>query len=315
MFVQDLVSSGLNITAEVSREEAYNFQEMCQMFSRAQKHSTINRIPKCQTSINIVQKTLSQTSLNKLNGSKSIVNRSNQTKTMTTVPIPVKKVTTKRIMTKPSVLLETAIKDGTVFDAISIELAKFSKHSDVQFRNESRILGILKQHFKIFDRTLALIPFGSRTFGFGRTNSNYNILIDTRKIFFFCVLIYEIFYLIVVFVSYKLTFYVVFEGKSKFSEMSILESFEKYLTSTNIQQYFDGIAEIPASRTLKQQLRMIHKESGICVLLVADEIAISNIPKIIRDVIAVKPICMFFFERIYISPKHFIGLMIFFFKL
>lgn len=73
--------------------------------------------------------------------------------------------------------------------------------------------------------------------------------------------------------------------------MSVLESFEKYLASTNIHLHFDGIAEIPASRTLKQQLRMIHNESGIRVLLLADEIAVSETPKIIRDFIAIKPIC------------------------
>lgn len=73
--------------------------------------------------------------------------------------------------------------------------------------------------------------------------------------------------------------------------MSVLESFEKYLASTNIQLHFDGIAEIPASRTLKQQLRMIHKETGIRVLLLADEIAVSQTPKIIRDFIEIKPIC------------------------
>lgn len=83
-------------------------------------------------------------------------------------------------------------------------------------------------------------------------------------------------------------------GKSKFGQTAVLESFEKYLASTNIQVHFDGIAEIPASRTLKQQLRMIHKESGIRVLLLADDIAIVATPKIIRDFIAIKPICKFF---------------------
>lgn len=71
----------------------------------------------------------------------------------------------------------------------------------------------------------------------------------------------------------------------------ILDSFEKYLAKTDIQLHFDGIAEIPASRTLKQQLRMIHKESGIHVLLLADDVAVADTPKIIRDFIAVKPIC------------------------
>lgn len=71
----------------------------------------------------------------------------------------------------------------------------------------------------------------------------------------------------------------------------MLESFEKYLAKTDIQLHFDGIAEIPASRTLKQQLRMIHKESGIRVLLLADDASVAEVPKIIRDFITIKPIC------------------------
>lgn len=61
--------------------------------------------------------------------------------------------------------------------------------------------------------------------------------------------------------------------------------------------HFDDIAEIPASRTLKQQLRMIHKESGIHVLLLADDIAVTRTPKIICDFIAMKPICKSFDSR------------------
>lgn len=86
-------------------------------------------------------------------------------------------------------------------------------------------------------------------------------------------------------------------GKSKFSRSSsVLEAFEKYLASTNIHLHFDGIAEIPATRTLKQQLRLTHKESGIHVLLLVDDIAVTEVPKIIQNFIAIKPICkqMFF---------------------
>lgn len=186
MFVQDLVTPGLNIAAEVTKEDAYNFQEMCQMFSTAQKHSPVKRALKCpQPAVLPVRKALSQTSLNKLNVSKSVVNRSNPTKTeklVTPAPNPMKKVATKRVVAKASVVLENAIKDGTFFDVINAEMAKFSTRSDERIRNEARILGILKQHFKIFDRALILVPIGSSTFGFGCCDSNYNILVDTRKI-------------------------------------------------------------------------------------------------------------------------------------
>lgn len=83
-----------------------------------------------------------------------------------------------------------------------------------------------------------------------------------------------------------------YTGKSKFSRTSsVLEAFEKYLEGANIHLHFDGIAEIPATRTLKQQLRLIHKESGIHVLLLVDDIAVTEVPKVIRNFITIKPIC------------------------
>lgn len=71
----------------------------------------------------------------------------------------------------------------------------------------------------------------------------------------------------------------------------MLESFEKYLAKTDLHQQFGGIAEVPASRTLKHQLRMVHKESGIHVFLLVDDVAVTDVPKVIRDFLAIKPIC------------------------
>lgn len=77
-------------------------------------------------------------------------------------------------------------------------------------------------------------------------------------------------------------------------QSTVLESFEKYLAKTDINLHFNEIAEIPASRVLKQQLRMIHIESGIHVLLLADDSTVADTSKIIRDFIAIKPICKHF---------------------
>lgn len=72
----------MNVTAEISKEHAYNFQEMCQMFSTNQKHSPAKRVPKLPPPANLpVRKALSQTSLN---GSKSVtINRLNVCKVET----------------------------------------------------------------------------------------------------------------------------------------------------------------------------------------------------------------------------------------
>lgn len=80
-------------------------------------------------------------------------------------------------------------------------------------------------------------------------------------------------------------------GKSQQVQALVFESFEKYLAKTDIQLHFDEIADVPVTRVLKQQLQMIHKESGIHVYLLADDATVAETPKIIRDFIAVKPIC------------------------
>lgn len=283
MFVQDFHSAGLNITAEIPREEVYNFQEMCQMFSTSRKLPTPKQVLKVSPQAKVTARRA--ISLSSLIESKPDLNRTKTTKVSipnSPVQSAVKTFTSKRNVAKTSVLLDNAIKDGKFFEAITAEISKFTTGSEDRIRNESRILGTLKQLFKSFDRTLALHPFGSTTFGFGSAHSNYNILVDTRKTFVF---------MLHHFVGRFSFMYFIFAGKSKQDQGLVLESFEKYLASTDIQQQFDGLAEIPATRTMKQQLRIIHKESGIRVLLLADDIVIAETPKIIRDFIAIKPIC------------------------
>lgn len=186
MFVQDLVEAGVNITADVSKEEAYNFQEMCQMFSTGRKSSPVKRVPRPTSSptknVQSIRKAFSHNSLNDI---KSNTVKKASTAAVATTESPsnmMKKVASaKKGVAKVSVILENAIKDKSLFNMITMELDKIT-HSDGRVRHEAQILGILKQHFKIFDRAVVLIPFGSTVFGFASENSNYNIFVDTRKL-------------------------------------------------------------------------------------------------------------------------------------
>lgn len=279
MFVQDLVSPGLNVTAEISKEETYNFQGMCQMFSNSQRHSP-TKVP------NTIAPVRRTASLSSLPSSKPCVSHTKvmkEEKTKQTVNLTKKVPTKKGAVKNPTITLDDAIRDGKIYELITEEMSKILSRSDERVRHEARILGMLKHQFKIFDRTLELIPFGSTTFGLGNSTSNYNILVDTRK-FKFYINFSEIWH-----GSYDCPYFST--GKSQQVQTLVLESFEKYLAKTDIQLHFKEIAEIPASRTMKQQLRMIHIESGIHVILLADDIAIADTPKIIRDFIAIKPIC------------------------
>ncbi|XP_055326064.1 uncharacterized protein LOC129579895 isoform X2 [Sitodiplosis mosellana] len=262
MFVQDLIVAGVNITAEIPKEQAYNFQGMCQMFQNGLiRPSPVKRVPKASPTEHLpMRRATSVSSLPSTKPSASRGKAPKEDKSKVATSNLLKKAPTKKGAAKtPLATIDEAIKNEKIYELIRSELEKVSLRSDERVRYESRILGFLTHQFKLFDRTLALIPFGSTTFGFGGSNSNYNILVDTRK--------------------------------SQQVQALVLESFEKYLTRTDIQLNFEGIAEILASRTLKQQLRMIHKESGIHVLLLADDVAVADTQKVICDFIAFKPIC------------------------
>lgn len=196
MFVQDLVDAAVNVCADITKEEAYNFQEMCQMFSTGRKSSPVKRVPKPLLSsspaahLQSVRKAFSHSSLNDTKPSANhavITTKTDKPKSPVTaitfeaVSNTMKKVATaKKVVAKVSVLLENAIKDGNFCKLINVELDTI--RSDERNRHETRILGILKQHFKIFDRALVLIPFGSTAFGFASCKSNFNIFVDTRTL-------------------------------------------------------------------------------------------------------------------------------------
>lgn len=185
MFVQDLIIPELNITAEISKEKAYNFQEMCQMFSTSQRPSLANykRATKVSPSATHqpMRRTISQSSLSSAKMS-SRTKTPKEDKSKASASLASKKIATKKGCPKnPTTILEEAMKNGKIYEAITKELSIVSLRSDERLRHEGRILGMLKQHFKLFDRTLVLIPFGSTIYGFAGPSSNYNILVDTRK--------------------------------------------------------------------------------------------------------------------------------------
>lgn len=183
MFVQDLVEPGLNITARVSKEDAHNFQALCQMFSISCRSKLTNET-KPNTSQTMPQR--KSVSLNNLHGIKLSVNRDKSSKSGQLMASTQSAAKKKKPTQNPIFIIDEAIKNKEIFEIIHCELSKVSSRSDARMRSESKILGLLKHHFKMFDRSLAIVPFGSTTYGFGGGQSNYNIFVDTRKTEYFC---------------------------------------------------------------------------------------------------------------------------------
>lgn len=184
MMVQDLIVPGLNIAAEIPHEDAHNFQDMCQMFSNGHHSSIPKREPKTPPKSLSISSSSIRSSQSSLQQHKPPVSRTKQikdSKLKTPPNFPKKPVAKKSASKSVACTLDDAIKNGSIFDSMAAELITFTSRSNERVPNETRILRLLKSHFKIFDRSLTLIPFGSSSYGFGVTHSNYNILVDTRK--------------------------------------------------------------------------------------------------------------------------------------
>lgn len=184
MMVQDLIVPGLNIAAEIPHEDAHNFQDMCQMFSNGHHSSIPKREPKTPPKSLSISSSSIRSSQSSLQQHKPPVSRTKQikdSKSNTPPNLPKKPVAKKSASKSVACTLDDAIKNGSIFDSMAAELITFTSRSNERVPNETRILRLLKSHFKIFDRSLTLIPFGSSSYGFGVTHSNYNILVDTRK--------------------------------------------------------------------------------------------------------------------------------------
>lgn len=83
-------------------------------------------------------------------------------------------------------------------------------------------------------------------------------------------------------------------GKSGKAPALLLRTFQQYFMSSEAQRYFQMPTKVNSNRVQKQQLKIIHKESGIeCFLLFDNDISVTTASQIINDFIALKPICMY----------------------
>lgn len=78
--------------------------------------------------------------------------------------------------------LKKLIDDGNIFKQIAIEAKGLECRNNDRVYKEARILEVLRHYLQNFDSKLNLLTFGSSTYGFGGGKTNFNILIDTRKL-------------------------------------------------------------------------------------------------------------------------------------
>lgn len=180
MFVQDIMANTINITAEISRQEALNFKLMCRIFSANVLSFANNPIglPKAiksdQNQSNVQKSTTEQKSIN---GQKPTNDPKPNTKKNGDVIKLIEKQTT---------------------DAITASV------SGLRRRYENEIISVLTDSIRKFRSLAKVIPFGSSQYGFKETCTNFNILINTSayipSIFCKFLLKYEFIKLLLIFV-------------------------------------------------------------------------------------------------------------------
>lgn len=73
------------------------------------------------------------------------------------------------------------IRTNQCYESISLEMVNFMSRTNQRIQYEENILQILAKAVNSFDPLLKVATFGSVEYSFSGTNTNYNILIDTRK--------------------------------------------------------------------------------------------------------------------------------------
>lgn len=187
MYVQDPVSPGINITAEISEEEANNFKHMCKVFaSIGSRDQTINKyLTKISeerstyititldSNVNSTQKPVSK-----------LVPKPKCSDVVTNLELPAmcspnSNFTNASADLKPAAKkkLEDVIKVDTITKLIKIEMDDILTRSTSRIKNEQGIVKLLSAYVP----TIKLTPFGSVTYGFGGASTDFNILINSGK--------------------------------------------------------------------------------------------------------------------------------------
>lgn len=163
MYVEDLKSPGLNVAAEIPKEEAHSFKTVCQILTTFPHQKIIDAY---LTKLSPFQAT------GKAGGSNSSINSLTLMKANSG---EAKKINPTREL---SPLDSLTLKDVT--KKVS-QVADFVSRTDTRIENEAKIMETLTSHLKGMDSTLKAISFGSSTYGFGGRKTNFNILVNAGK--------------------------------------------------------------------------------------------------------------------------------------
>lgn len=197
MFVQDLKLPGTNVTAEISREGANNFIQMCNRFASSKSHEPaiddylmkLSQIRSINTfssrgglsSMQNGDNNPSHSSMNVLQNLKVAVASNAAT------PNGSSSISPNDRSRASSIAMTQPISTQKLFDAIDVKQVSLAIPAiavDLVYRmvqrcfTELEIQAQLTRNFKELDSSLEVMPFGSATYGFGGSHTNFNILMN-----------------------------------------------------------------------------------------------------------------------------------------
>lgn len=213
MYVQDL-KLGTNATAEISKQEANNFIQMCRESAAPTMHdqaideyllkllqaradsSKLSLSAVCPRPVEKSNYALSDVSLNSLQRFKAAVASSEKrtngeeacSSSSSSSNVSATNTNASANSTSNSIKrLEDAIKVDEVVKSTMIEMNSIGTRSNSRIQSELEIIRLLSFLLRTYDSTVKLVPFGSATYGFGGKKTNFNIMIITGcvKLHFF----------------------------------------------------------------------------------------------------------------------------------
>lgn len=196
MYVQDLVSPGINIAAEISEDDANNFKHMCKVFASADFRD--QTIAEYVTKISEERSTYLTITLD---NSMNLTHRPASEPCKTVVPTPkcsdavsnsklpaVSSPNTNSNNSNDDLKLAASkeLEDMMKIDTITkqntkIEMDDILTRSTYRIKREQEILRLLTFFMTTYVPTIKFMPFGSTTYGFGETSSEFNILLSSGK--------------------------------------------------------------------------------------------------------------------------------------
>lgn len=201
MFVQDIKSPGVNITAELTEEEVDCFRQVCKMFIPFRLHEKnineyLSKLPQAPstkrtnslaTNDELPKKNAptecGQSSVHGMKKSPDGIGGLDQNCNV----IPKIEAATAKIESPTSI--GNSQKADNLLDINKIAVHIKTTAIDLIFRtmgrisNEMDIVGLLIRHLKAFDSKLEAMSFGSATYGFGGRNTDFNILVNTSIVY------------------------------------------------------------------------------------------------------------------------------------